>query len=269
MEDDQNGSSAEPASTLRQGQQSRPLLVGPDREQMRNLTLKHYSTIAAGDAQNKEAKENRRTTQSLPAKSFMDTQDNAALVAWEGISPSQDQPESSRKRSHAEIDDDVSQDVGFQPRAKSNASKRQRFFTMSSSILSASQDTDEAFNALVQRAGSIQQVGSSSARIVSTHTRPAIPVEKRGRRAWTVEETGALIVYIEQYGASWARIKEIDNLNHRVLKDRDQVALKDKARNMKYEALRNGTNTLHKNFDLVYLNAMMKKRLASLGIEFE
>jgi hypothetical protein len=61
------------------------------------------------------------------------------------------------------------------------------------------------------------------------------------RKPWTIEESDALIQGIEKYGCSWANIKAWDNAmdeEDRVLRHRDQVALKDKARNMKVDYLR-------------------------------
>lgn len=56
------------------------------------------------------------------------------------------------------------------------------------------------------------------------------------RRAWTNEETEALIELIEEHGVSWAFLKQKDELEK--LERRDQVALKDKARNMKFDFLK-------------------------------
>jgi hypothetical protein len=58
------------------------------------------------------------------------------------------------------------------------------------------------------------------------------------RRQWTPEETDSLRKLIEEVGTSWAKIKKRDDNGAKVLKDRDQVALKDKARNMKFDMLK-------------------------------
>ena len=58
----------------------------------------------------------------------------------------------------------------------------------------------------------------------------------QSRKAWTERETGTLINLIEEYGTSWTLLKESDTDG--VLKRRDQVALKDKARNMKLDFLK-------------------------------
>ncbi|KAL9114273.1 MAG: hypothetical protein Q9227_001695 [Pyrenula ochraceoflavens] len=59
------------------------------------------------------------------------------------------------------------------------------------------------------------------------------------RRAWTAEETERLIDLIAEHGLSWVRLKTFDECHEEgeVLGRRDQVALKDKARNMKMDFL--------------------------------
>lgn len=67
------------------------------------------------------------------------------------------------------------------------------------------------------------------------------------RKAWTNEETEALIKLIEEYGTSWAFLKQRDEMEK--LKFRDQVALKDKARNMKFDFLK---SVFHHYSQLIY-----------------
>lgn len=57
-------------------------------------------------------------------------------------------------------------------------------------------------------------------------------INKRQTRVkWTEAEIEALIDYVEEHDTQWAEIKRIDGVNG-ILADRDQVGLKDKARNM-------------------------------------
>ena len=58
------------------------------------------------------------------------------------------------------------------------------------------------------------------------------------RRPWTEEETERLLYLISQYGTSWKQLKEQDLVMGNILESRDQVALKDKARNMKMDLLK-------------------------------
>lgn len=73
----------------------------------------------------------------------------------------------------------------------------------------------------------------------------AHPKPPQRRREWSLDEETALLTYIEEYGTSWSMIKQIDTGNSlsndeecngpNRLKGRDQVALKDKARNMRFD----------------------------------
>ena len=63
----------------------------------------------------------------------------------------------------------------------------------------------------------------------------------QSRKAWTDQETEALMNLIEEHGTSWTLLKAIDSheqTGKHILKHRDQVALKDKARNMKLDYLK-------------------------------
>lgn len=58
------------------------------------------------------------------------------------------------------------------------------------------------------------------------------------RSAWTGAETDMLYYLITEHGTSWKLLKEQDSEQGYVLEARDQVALKDKARNMKMDYLK-------------------------------
>lgn len=64
------------------------------------------------------------------------------------------------------------------------------------------------------------------------------PKKVQFRRAWTDLETETLLNMIEEHGTSWGSLKKIDDKNGKILESRDQVALKDKARNMKLDFLK-------------------------------
>lgn len=58
--------------------------------------------------------------------------------------------------------------------------------------------------------------------------------EKQVRKGWTDRELNRLVTLIEESGCSWSRLKTIDDeTEEKILSRRNQVALKDKARNMK------------------------------------
>ena len=54
------------------------------------------------------------------------------------------------------------------------------------------------------------------------------------RKPWTTSEENTLQELIEEHGTSWALVKDKDQKGNQILVNRDQVALKDKARNMKF-----------------------------------
>lgn len=58
------------------------------------------------------------------------------------------------------------------------------------------------------------------------------------RKGWTEEETERLLELIEEHGTSWALLKSEDFAAGNILASRDQVALKDKARNIKLDFLK-------------------------------
>ena len=63
-----------------------------------------------------------------------------------------------------------------------------------------------------------------------------LPRPTQVRKPWTIEETDKLLDLIQEFGPKWARLKSEDKRG--VLGQRDQVALKDKARNMKLDYLK-------------------------------
>ena len=58
------------------------------------------------------------------------------------------------------------------------------------------------------------------------------------RKAWEADEIETFVALIEEHGTSWSKVKNIDEYHgENVLYRRDQVALKDKARNIKVDLL--------------------------------
>ncbi len=58
------------------------------------------------------------------------------------------------------------------------------------------------------------------------------------RKPWSEEETETLLALIEQHGTSWSLLLAEDKSEGMILQSRGQVALKDKARNMKMDYLK-------------------------------
>lgn len=74
----------------------------------------------------------------------------------------------------------------------------------------------------------------------SAKEKMAVKIKPPQRRSpWTVAETEMLHWLITEHGTSWKLLKDQDQTEQgRVLEARDQVALKDKARNMKMDYLK-------------------------------
>ena len=64
------------------------------------------------------------------------------------------------------------------------------------------------------------------------------PKKVQSRTPWSDEETETLLQLITTYGTSWAVLQAEDKRNGDVLSSRGQVALKDKARNLKMDYLK-------------------------------
>ena len=66
------------------------------------------------------------------------------------------------------------------------------------------------------------------------------PKKTQTRNPWSEEEINRLLELIDDHGLSWSLLKKLDHLHKDgpVLQDRDQVALKDKARNIKLDYLK-------------------------------
>lgn len=192
-----------------------------------------------------------------PKMSIMDAQPNAQRVTFD--SQFQDMPESSRgtKRSFGETmdaeGDDIepSQDQGFQHdnRTFDVATRRQqkppqrRTKKARIAQTQATQVANEDFPPPEPGTQDNSVPGSTfegyrQIKERAQEFQASQPKKVQVRKAWTDEETGLLLDLIEEHGTSWRLLKQIDLENNYLLKDRDQVALKDKARNMKLDFLK-------------------------------
>ncbi|KAL8790351.1 MAG: hypothetical protein Q9213_000704 [Squamulea squamosa] len=96
------------------------------------------------------------------------------------------------------------------------------------------------------------------------------PKKPQTRIPWSEEEIERLQELIEEHGLSWSLLKkrDRDHKNGSVLQNRDQVSLKDKARNMKMDYLKANVY-LPKNFEGIPINVAMIEKLRSMGIEYD
>jgi Myb-like DNA-binding domain len=114
-----------------------------------------------------------------------------------------------------------------------------------------------------------QPAPPSSYAMVRQNARAQIRVVRtQSRRPWTESEEEALLSYIEEMGCAWAEIKREDNRIGQKLLNRDQVALKDKARNMRFDYHKAGV-MLPTNFENVTMSRTQLEKLRDMGKEVE
>lgn len=200
---------------------------------------------------------------------FHDPQPDATSVEWDEESQRASQGATSRRPGQVtkekrrrdndieeeEEEDGVSQDEGFETdnralpataRRHQTSPKRKRVeqrervgsaeFRPSVEPSASQDDRSRGLERDIRRTNS--NIRSSAKAPMSIRPKPM-----QQRRAWSRDEEDALIEYIETYGTGWADIKTMDNGNWNEsteswegplsLEGRDQVALKDKARNLR------------------------------------
>ncbi|KAL8821086.1 MAG: hypothetical protein Q9223_000811 [Gallowayella weberi] len=216
-------------------------------------------------------------SQSIPPREaptrkgkYIDAQPGAERIAWESQDPRSPPPSSSRQLAveHTRDQDSESQIEssegegfqqdnrrvtrtkkrnaapradGFNPHGGSPAKKarhvRERPALAEVDMLGSTTERHDNVNE-PPRPSQIEvyrEVNSSAKHRVASQ-----PKGPQRRKPWLEAETSRLQELVEEYGISWALLKERDQ-NHargQELKDRDQVALKDKARNMKMDYLK-------------------------------
>lgn len=250
------------------------------------------------EIQDELIKENRRSqaASTLGRPRFIDAQNNAERVEWSEAT----QPRSSAlhqtsqtrrgKRPAQAIEEEeeveATQDVGFEQdqrvidesRRKQApiAARRRPIGSPPAKKVRIAQSEDADYNPSPQldseeeeRLATATSIPPSSTisygavkSMAKDFTRLKAP-KVQTRTRWTQEEENYLLDAIVEHGCSWARIKDQDSGG--VLGARDQVGLKDKARNMKFDFLKSGI-TLPDNFEKVPLKTSQKETLMELGI---
>jgi len=91
--------------------------------------------------------------------------------------------------------------------------------------------------------------------------------ERQTRVPWSEADAQFLINAIQEFGCSWSTINKLGDWEF----ERDQVALKDKARNMKVAFLKSGVGLkdLPKNFDKIALGQKEINAIRSVIPDFE
>ncbi|KAI9812071.1 MAG: hypothetical protein M1832_000624 [Thelocarpon impressellum] len=183
-----------------------------------------------------------------------------------GTTPSRKGPTRAPRRPHRSEDDDDITSPEDQARAARGAKRKpptaspqqRRHVTpsLASAGAAAAADDDDA-------AIDFSEVSTLAKRVAATRA----PGKVQVRRAWGAAETARFVAYVEdeRFGVSWSKI---EGAKDPLLRGRGQVALKDKARNLKADFLKAGL-PLPVNFEHVRLNAQQMRALHELGIAYQ
>lgn len=266
-------------------------MVSPKAVTQRAATLDDPETISATDI---GARLKAFAEKGILQRSLMDTQPNGERLEFHDDVPVAGQAVGKRKRTQ-EDDEIVSPDNGFKKQRGDNAASQQS--TVHSSDLRGSeagpsatfpvnsgriQDYINASQTSIHGASYLAARDAEARRNIHSHLYEDVKARGRHlvgnrklefnggdehkvqeRKRWTNEETAALITYIEELGTSWALISKTDaDREAFLLQGRDQVALKDKARNLKFEYMK-ANAALPRHFESVSLSKSMKDKLAA------
>jgi hypothetical protein len=248
--------------------QSDPAEPGPSQ------TLQTSQHVANLLKKKKANKENVPQSQQQPAprvkpRMFNEPQEDARRVEWDDptqvASQRQEQPAAGRREQ-----DEVSEDDGFEndqrpvnaarrSEAASSARKPESPISRPSpkrQRVEQSERVESVNYRPSQEAESDSDDNNDRRRFVKYQQSTARSIQglakarsgqPQTRTPWSSEEVAALLEYIEELGTSWANIKKVDESwdadsetyeGPRLLARRDQVALKDKARNLKLDYLK-------------------------------
>lgn len=230
---------------------------------------------APGPARQPQHRKNRSpSAQGGKKKHFIDPQPNAQKLKFDDSQDSQQQTQPSRKRQRDDLEAvldnednqtdaiEVSSDEGFQQdrRATGAVSNTTRTEAQNRVVReplvhrrlrpkkARSTPRHDGLDDESRGAVTLHDQGKPSeasqfenyqkANEMAKRNVAVLPKKVQTRKTWTDEETETLISLIGDHGISWKLLKEQDNVHGSKLKNRDQVALKDKARNMKFDYLK-------------------------------
>ena len=201
-------------------------------------------TMLQQEESNKENMENPPQTSALPASGqkprYTDPQPNASRISFESQFS---QPESLSAGEEFQTQQpqpiDIATKRGAKPAFKrpiTQPSIRQR------SSLEASQQQETGRDGRLTDEPSLSpdlddfRFANAAAKERKNLQRK--PQRVQSRKPWSDEETRHLLNLIAMYGTSWALLMQKDKRTGMLLQDRNQVGLKDKARNVKMDYLR-------------------------------
>ncbi|KAL8929729.1 MAG: hypothetical protein Q9172_000286 [Xanthocarpia lactea] len=240
------------------------------------------------------------SSQTNPRKQkFIDAQPGARRIPFESQEPEssvvKNPPLLSAQNLQGEAGGsqiDVSEDEGFQPDTRQMPRSKRR--NIASRDHSTNADGQRPYKRARTEGGRLPtedgDLGNAMQRHNAAHDPPApsqietyrvvnstakfrVASQRKRRQIrnpWSENETNRLQELIEDFGLSWSFLQQQDNMHKDgpALMERDQVALKDKARNMKMDYLK-ASSYLPKNFRGIPVNAAMIEKLTSMGIHYD
>ena len=204
-------------------------------------TQSHNADRALQLREQREAESNKEnqaeSSQVQARKSLIDRQAGAEKVSWDDSSQELSQDAGFQQPHHRPSSDRHA----LRPINKRNAPelppttgrsppKRTRF----QETLPGDHDDEGQAPQQPPRASQVYNIANEAAKQM-TALQPKAP---QSRKPWSEEETETLLELIDTFGISWKLLKIEDERRLSILENRDQVALKDKARNMKFDYLK-------------------------------
>ena len=194
---------------------------------------------------NKENEPDRRPAQSeRPRRRMIDEQSDAESVSWDsndGLGPLHDvteqqnrsraQPSSSRpteRRKRPSPEPNEGRPSPKRARPQPSPLRTQNRTRPSANLRESPESPPRTQAHVHQRANAAAKERTAMQK----------PKGVQVRKIWTEDENERLIELIEEYGTSYAQLKSIDSNDDNVLARRDQIALKDRAQNMKMDYLK-------------------------------
>ena len=225
---------------------------GLSADLVRGMTTKVRQDLIEADKENAEPGPSGRREAQRRGRSFVDPQQGATRIAFEDSQTVETSGSLHTAPEHEDDSAEPSQDTGFEPdvRAGPANNKRKPAVSYDSPRTKRTRVEPEREYRPHAPAPNLQASPSAQNRVLSAtgddymianqiaKSRTAAWTagkEPRTRKPWTFDETSCLIEAIQDLGVSWARIK---GENAERLIQRDQVALKDKARNLLFDYLK-------------------------------
>lgn len=241
--------------------------INPESEEDFFQTQRNTQRILKRRAQNEseankenQTSDSRQSQETTGKRRLIDRQAGASKVDWDSqnsnlrsqqeivpIENEDDVPEPSQNRTNRQALRQVDRRRAPEPAADQNMSPRRIHDISRRSEPNESQRRSREQTRHASQASQPTQPTQPRSSQVPSHmdanaTTLSIATLKKQkpaqtRRPWSEDETETLIDLVGKHGISWSVLKTQDDTRRRVLDRRDQVALKDKARNIKVDFL--------------------------------